>query len=358
MRDQTETPYPPLTSQPDIVKFVRIDAAHYPGKYEPEAYDPALAKQVFEEILEEAIEAEALGWDGFFLTEHHFDAWSLIPSPNLLLAMLALKTRRMRLGTGVHILPVHDPIRLAEEAGMLDVISGGRLEVGFGRGNFQFELDRFTAPVEESVPRFDEHLEVFTTAIRVNGFTRDGRWTKVRKPSTLYPRPMQQLLPIWIGATSPETVEKVGRLGHDLAGGAYPDGRQRLDRFIAASDKAGRRVSGANFMVAAPLFVAPTDAEAERIAADVAKETIPFALKRVESPTAPGTLSPGEALVKFAVFGSPRTVREKLAHILSGCGARRLMAVIRFRGTSTEIVRQTQRLFAEEVAPHLRKLKG
>jgi alkanesulfonate monooxygenase SsuD/methylene tetrahydromethanopterin reductase-like flavin-dependent oxidoreductase (luciferase family) len=358
MKDQTETAYPPLTSQPDIMKFVRLDAAHYPGKYQPEAYDPILAKQVFEEILEEAVEAEALGWDGFFLTEHHFDAWSLIPSPNLLLAMLALKTRRMRLGTGVHILPAHDPIRLAEEAGMLDVVSGGRLEVGLGRGNFQFELDRFTTPPNESVPRFDEHLCVFTKAIRANSFTHDGRWTKMRKSSTLYPRPIQDPLPIWIGATSPGTVEKVGRLGHNLAGGAYPDGHERLDRFIAASEKAGRRVSGANFMVLAPLFVAPTDAEAERIAAEVAKETLPFAMRRVETPPAPGTLSPGEALVKFAIFGSPRTVRDKLAHVLSGCGARRLMLVLRFRGTSTELVRQSQRLFAEKVAPELRGLKA
>jgi alkanesulfonate monooxygenase SsuD/methylene tetrahydromethanopterin reductase-like flavin-dependent oxidoreductase (luciferase family) len=358
MREQIETAYPPLASQPDILKFVRIDAAHYPGRYEPEAYDPVVAKQVFEEILEEAVEAEALGWDGFFLTEHHFDAWSLMPSPNILLAMLALKTRRMRLGTGVHILPVHDPIRLAEEAGMLDVISGGRLEVGVGRGNFQFELDRFTAPVEESVPRFDEHLDVFTTAIRANCFTHDGQWTKVRKPSTIYPRPMQNPLPIWIAATNPATVEKVGRLGHNLAGGAYPDGGNRLERFIEASRRAGRRVSGANFLVATPLFVAPTDAEAERIAAEVAKETLPFARKRVETSPAPGTLSPGEALIKFAVFGSPRTVRDKLGHILSGCGARRLMLILRFRGTSTEIVRQTQRLFAEEVAPELRKLKA
>jgi len=358
MRNQTETASPPLTAQPEIIKFIRLDAAHYPGKYEPEAYDPALAKQVYGEVLDEAVEAEALGWDGFFLTEHHFDAWSLIPSPNLLLAMLALKTRRMRLGTGVHILPVRDPIRLAEEAGMLDVISGGRLEVGLGRGNFQFELDRFTAPVAESVPRFDEHLEVFTKAIRAVNFTYDGRWTKVRKQSTLYPRPMQDSLPIWIGATSSATVEKIGGLGHNLAGGAFPDGGERLERFVEASRRAGRQVSGANFLVAAPLFVAPTDAEAERIAAEVAKETLPFAQKRVETASKPGVVSPGEALVKFAIFGSPRTVRDKLAYILSGCGARRLMLILRFRGTNTEIVRQTQRLFAEEVAPELRKLKS
>ena len=118
------TSHPALTDQPDIVKFVRVDAAHYPGEYAPEAYNPLTAKRVFEEIVEEAVEAEALGWDGFFFTEHHFDAWSLVPSPNLLLAALALATKRIRLGAGVYILPAYDPVRLAEEVGMLDVMSG------------------------------------------------------------------------------------------------------------------------------------------------------------------------------------------------------------------------------------------
>jgi alkanesulfonate monooxygenase SsuD/methylene tetrahydromethanopterin reductase-like flavin-dependent oxidoreductase (luciferase family) len=350
-------PSPALTDEPEIVKFVRVDAAHYPGEYAPEVYDPRLAKEVFDEIIDEAVEAEALGWDGFFFTEHHFDAWSLIPSPNVLLAALALKTKRMRLGTGVYILPAYDPVRLAEEVGMLDVLSGGRLEVGLGRGNFQFELDRFTAPVEESVARFDENLDVFTRAIRSNHLIYNGQWTHVRKPATVYPRPIQDPLPVWVGATSPATVQKVGRLGFNLAGGGYPDGGERLARFVEASHKAGRTVDGANFIVLAPVFVAPTDSDAERIADEVAKLTLPFIEKRTESPPPSGTIPPGEALIKFAVFGSPVTVADKLAHILKGCGARRLMAVIRFRGTSTEIVRQTQHLFATEVAPRLRELK-
>lgn len=355
--DPANAPHLPLTEQPEIIKFVRLDAGHYPGDYAPEDYDPQLAKRVFDEILEEAIEAEALGWDGFFFTEHHFDAWSLIPSPSVLLAALAMKTSRIRLGTGVYILPAYDPIRLAEEIGMLDVISGGRIEVGLGRGNFQFELDRFTAPVEESVRRFDEHLDVLSKALYSHHFTYDGNWTKVRKTSTVYPRPMQHSVPIWVGATSPATVEKVGRLGHNLAGGAYPDGGARLAHFVEASEKAGRKVSGANFAVLAPVIVAATDAEAEKIAAEIADKTLPFAHKRIEAPLPPGAISPGEALTKFAIVGSPATVRDKLTHILKGCGARRLLMAIRFRGIDSEEVRQTQHLFATEVAPHLRSLQ-
>jgi alkanesulfonate monooxygenase SsuD/methylene tetrahydromethanopterin reductase-like flavin-dependent oxidoreductase (luciferase family) len=164
-------------------------------------------------------------------------------------------------------------------------------------------------------------------------------------------------LPVWVGATSPATVEKVGKLGLNLAGGGFPDGGERLARFVDASRKAGRTVSGANFIALVPVFVAPTDREAEKIAGEVAAQTLPFLQKRTEAPPPPGTIGPGEALIKFAVFGSPATVADKLADILKGSGARRLMAAIRFRGTNTEIVRQTQQLFATEVAPKLRSLK-
>ena len=352
------SPYPPLAEEPDVIKFVRLDAAHYHKAYEPQAYDPRHAKQVFDETIEEAVEAEALGWDGFFFTEHHFDAWSLIPSPNILLAALAVKTRRMRLGTGVHILPVQDPVRLAEEAGMLDVLSGGRLEFGIGRGNFHFELDRFTAPKQESVERFDENLDVFTKAIQADSFTYDGHWTKVRKPATVYPRPLQASLPIWIGANSPATVEKVAQLGHNLAGPAHPDRCERLARYVEASRKAGRTVTGANFAALVPLFVAPTDAEAERIAANAAKQSGAIASKRLQANEGPAAAfwTP-ENFLKASVFGSPRTVHDKLVDILDGCGARRLITIVRLCSMPTEEARQTQRLFAEAVAPKLRTLK-
>lgn len=349
--------YPPLAEEPDIVKFVRLDAAHYHGAYEPGSYDPWHAKQVFDETIEEAVEAEALGWDGFFLTEHHFDSWSLVPSPNILLAALAVKTRRIRLGTGVHIFPVHDPIRLAEEAGMLDVMSGGRLEFGIGRGNFHYELDRFTAPKQESVPRFDENLDVFSKAIHADSFTYDGRWTKVRKPATIFPRPLQRSLPIWIGASSPATVEKVAQLGHNLA--AHPDRGERLERYLEASRSIGRTVSGANYAAVVTLFVAPTDSEAERITLEAATGSSAFASKRLD-PVNDGpavTFWTPDGFMKAAVFGSPRTVHDKLADILGASGARRLLAIVRFSHMPTEVARQTQRLFAQEVAPGLRKLK-
>src|ERR1700674_5212050 len=91
---------PRLTEEPEIIKFVRVDAAQWEWDWAPEKYDPGKAKALFESHIEEIVEAEELGLDGVFLTEHHFDGWTILPSPNIFLTVLAMKTKRLRLGTG------------------------------------------------------------------------------------------------------------------------------------------------------------------------------------------------------------------------------------------------------------------
>ena len=105
---------PRLSEEPEIVKFARIDAAQWEWDWAPEKYDPLKAKTLFESHIEEIVEAEELGFDGLFLTEHHFDGWTVLPSPNIFLTVLAVKTKRLRLGTAVHVLSIHSPVRLAE----------------------------------------------------------------------------------------------------------------------------------------------------------------------------------------------------------------------------------------------------
>jgi alkanesulfonate monooxygenase SsuD/methylene tetrahydromethanopterin reductase-like flavin-dependent oxidoreductase (luciferase family) len=344
---------PPLASEPDIVKFARLDAAHYPGDYAPDAYDRLVAKQLYDEITEEAVEAEELGWDGFFFTEHHFDAYSVSPSPNILLTHLAAKTKKIRLGAGVYILPTYDPVRLAEEAGAIDTLSQGRLEVGFGRGNFEFEIERFPMPAEEFAGRFDENLDVFMKAINNSHITHDGRFANVRLPLTSYPRPYQPQLPVWVAAVSPGSVERVGRLGHNLASGGFADGGERLARYVEASEKAGRNVSGANFMAVTSIVVAPTDAEAERIA-----ERSSIAMLQSLNFRTKSQPEMSKVISRIAVCGSPQTVREQLSHLMAGSGARRILAILRLLGMNTQEVRQTQRLMAEEVMPALRSYKA
>ena len=132
----------------------------YEGSWDPDEYDPDSARATLESHIEDAVEAERLGLDGMLLTEHHFDAWTLVPSPNVFLAAVAMRTSRLRLGQAVHVLPIHNPWRLAEETGMLDLISNGRAEVGVGKGNFSVERARYNPPGDDFDQRFEEGLEL------------------------------------------------------------------------------------------------------------------------------------------------------------------------------------------------------
>jgi len=306
------------------------------------------------DYIDEAVEAERLGWDGYVVTEHHFDGWTLIPQPNIFLAALAMRTTRMRLGQGVQVLPVHNPVWLAEQYGMLDLLSGGRLEVGLGRGNFQFEWDRYTEDHDDAPRLFDENLALLRKALEESGFTHDGPYA-VRRPSTIYPRPLQTPLPMWIAAVSPGSVERVGRMGYNLAAPAIPDGGERLERYIESATAAGHQVSGANFITIGQIICAPTDREAELIAhrnRTTMVETLAARDVRADTPLG------AQVVAGFVdgIAGSPLTVRHRLTDLLQNIGARRMMCILRVRGLPGEVSRQTQQLLAEEVFPHVRSI--
>ncbi len=161
---------PALDEEPEMIKFVRTDGVQYEGPWAPEQYDPESAQATLESHIQDVVEAESLGLDGVLLTEHHFDAWTLAPSPNVFLAALAMRTSRLRLGQAVHVLPIHNPWRLAEETGMLDLLSNGRAEVGFGKGN--------AAPVTTSTGSSHrtpaENLKISLDAAHQAGHHRSG----------------------------------------------------------------------------------------------------------------------------------------------------------------------------------------
>ncbi len=302
-----------------------------------------------------SIGVDKLGFDGLFLTEHHFDEWTVLPSPNIFLTALAMKTKRLRLGAGVHVLSIHSPIRLAEEAGMIDVLSNGRVEVGLGKGNFQFEWDRYTPPRSEADARFDENFALLMKALNETRFTFLGKWNRIAKPSTIYPKPLQNPLPIWIAGSSPDSVVKVGSLGQNLASAGIPDGGERFERYLEAAHKAGHQFSGANYMIVTSVIIAPTDQEARRLAErnrEIMVDTFMRRDYKLDSPDFVNTLP----FFSGALVGSPATVRDQLIFLLRDTRARRLIVNLRFRGIISEVSRQSQRLFATEIIPHLRHL--
>lgn len=188
--------------------------------------------QGYETFIQYVLEAEQFGFESLFLVEHHFTGIGQVSSSMSLLAYLAAKTKKIRLGTGVVVLPWHNPVLVAEQAATIDLLSNGRLDFGVGRGYRQAEYDCFGIPLEEGQERFDEAIEV----IRKSWTTKERwshkgkRWSYnniiVEPPVLQQPHP-----PLWIGAVGPEGIKRAARGGFSIL----------LDQ-VASVEQIGERV--------------------------------------------------------------------------------------------------------------------
>jgi len=161
----------------------------------------------FAELLEQAVAAEELGYDAIWVTEHH-SAFGVVGSPAVLLAAIAMKTRRVRLGSMAAILPYHRPVHIAESYALVDVLSYGRLELGVGRGNLASERELHGVDDATSRATFWENLAT------VRSLWGDGPGTE---GEASVPRPVQAPVPIWVAANSLESAEQAADLGLKIA---------------------------------------------------------------------------------------------------------------------------------------------
>lgn len=148
-------------------------------------------------IVDEAVEAEALSFDSFWVGEHHFSRY-ICPNPATMLTAIAARTSRIRIGTGVALAVHHQPLRLAEDYAMVDVLSGGRLDLVLGRGIYLAGYDGFGQAYAESRARIEEAATILRGVWEQPEFTHAGQFTDVRAIE-LQPRPVQARAPLWIG---------------------------------------------------------------------------------------------------------------------------------------------------------------
>jgi alkanesulfonate monooxygenase SsuD/methylene tetrahydromethanopterin reductase-like flavin-dependent oxidoreductase (luciferase family) len=175
---------------------------------------PDFYQQMFDQIL--AI--EGLGFDQAWVTEHHFGGYGgTLPHPPTFLSAVACKTSRIRLGVAVAVLPLHNPLQLAEAYAMADVISGGRLDFGIGKGSEPVEYHKFGANRDEARPRFVECVEIIRQAWSDDPVNYRGEFYRYEIVDIL-PKPVQRPHPrIWVGATrTEETFRFAGANGFDL----------------------------------------------------------------------------------------------------------------------------------------------
>jgi alkanesulfonate monooxygenase SsuD/methylene tetrahydromethanopterin reductase-like flavin-dependent oxidoreductase (luciferase family) len=160
--------------------------------------------------------AEPLGFDSLFALEHHFTGYAMSPSPTQLLSYFAGRTRRILLGSAVIVLPWHDPVRVAEEIALLDVLCGGRCLFGFGRGAASVEYAGFRIPMEEARPRFVEAAKIVVKALTEEVFEWEGEFFKIPRTS-IRPRPTSHPeRRFYASSVSPESAEVMARLGFGL----------------------------------------------------------------------------------------------------------------------------------------------
>src|SRR5271168_1924654 len=171
----------------------------------------------YKRFIDYNIEAEALGYHSTFLVEHHFSGAGQVSASLSLLTWLAARTKSLRLGTAVLVLPWHNPVLLAEQAATLDLLSGGRLDFGVGKGYRHNEFAGFGIPIEESEVRFEEALDLIAKSwTSMERFSHHGRFWHfediIVEPSTAQkPHP-----PFWMGAGSAASIQKVAERGYNL----------------------------------------------------------------------------------------------------------------------------------------------
>jgi alkanesulfonate monooxygenase SsuD/methylene tetrahydromethanopterin reductase-like flavin-dependent oxidoreductase (luciferase family) len=171
----------------------------------------------YNETVEQVILADEIGFDTAWLAElHFFRPFSIMPAPLIVATAIAQRTRRIRIGTGVSLLPFHHPLRLAAEAATVDILSGGRLDLGVGRGTIAVHFQGFNVSREESRERFEESLEIIQQAWTTESFSYNGKHYQVPETAVV-PKPLSKPHPpLRIAANSPETAAFAGLKGYDV----------------------------------------------------------------------------------------------------------------------------------------------
>jgi alkanesulfonate monooxygenase SsuD/methylene tetrahydromethanopterin reductase-like flavin-dependent oxidoreductase (luciferase family) len=213
--------------------------------------------------------AEDIGFEGVFFSEHHFAAGLNSPSPNLLIAAVAQRTQRLRLGVMGMVLPLYAPWRAAEEVAMLDHLTCGRLEIGVSSGAGPMEIRAVGIPVEEARPRFDEALEVIEAALDQPSFTHKGQFYAYQNLS-IVPRPLQSDPRRWMTCMSEATAAKAGARGYCVCTGFVTTAQAKVlfDAHAAAAEAAGRPSGPQRVALRRQILVADTDAQAKSVAAE------------------------------------------------------------------------------------------
>jgi alkanesulfonate monooxygenase SsuD/methylene tetrahydromethanopterin reductase-like flavin-dependent oxidoreductase (luciferase family) len=322
---------------------------HYPDKGRS-------VPQLYAEVIRQAELGEALGYEIFFSAEHHFHPYGVAPDPSVLLAAIAQRTRRIRVGTAISVLTFHNPLTVAETYAMVDVLSEGRLVLGVGSGYLKHELEGYGVSADDKRARFDENFALVRRLLAGERVTHAGRFAKIDGVQ-INVLPLQKPVPIYVAVLRKEAAFAVGSQGEALMAVPYAS----LESFddvapLMAEFRRGQRESGRTPALPRGLednqicfhtFVAETDAEARKQAEasfDLYVATRLYAKRATYDDIMRNGLH---------LMGGVETVTNKLIQ-LKQMGVQHVMTLQNFGALPAAAVERSMRLMMEEVLPRVR----
>ncbi|HCO42790.1 MAG TPA: hypothetical protein DCZ11_09120 [Gammaproteobacteria bacterium] len=335
---------------------------------------------LYQEHLDQFRLADDLGYDCLWLAELHFQRdYSVLPAPLMMAAAASQITKRIRLGMGISVLPINQPLRLAEEIATLDILSNGRVDWGIGRGHPMTGIyDHFNIDIDQSKALFREHLDIIRLAWTEDEFSFNGTFHNIDRVRVT-PKPVQKPTPpTFVSAFSPDTFDLAGEYGFNLFLPAQVIPVEQLKRAIAgyhaALDKYQRDKSQFRLPVLLPVYL---DTDGDRARRDVERAMMSYydiigvmmgemmgrlQAKHAEFPESyKGYLQLGELTKdlnydfvcrELAIFGSPAEAIERIRFLRDEVGLQDIILWTNVGAMPHDKVCNSMRLFAEQVMPH------
>jgi alkanesulfonate monooxygenase SsuD/methylene tetrahydromethanopterin reductase-like flavin-dependent oxidoreductase (luciferase family) len=310
----------------------------------------------YNDFINYILAAEKIGFEGLFVVEHHFTGSGQLSSSLNLLSYLAARTTRIRLGTAVVVLPWHNPVLLAEQVATLDVLSGGRVDLGIGRGYRKEEYDAFCVPMSEGQERFSECLEVMLKSWSSNErFSHSGKRWKY-KDILVEPAPVQRPHPpIWLAGGSPQGIAYVASQNYNLLLdqlASVDQVRERVCTYLDGLEKIGKPRDAARVGVARSITVIKNDADRAK-ALERRRDTFKKIGDIAYRPPGSAPISyddPSLASDDSALIGTPAEIVDRIC-VLAEAGAEYLLL------TNASVTPEAVQQFAEDILPHVRNVK-
>ena len=328
---------------------------------------------VYDSALEQMLAAEPLGYQSVWIAEHHFNDYGLCPAPPVLAAYVAARTTTLRFGMGVSLLPLHHPVDLAEQLAVLDVVSGGRLDVGLGRGGTLQDYQTFQSDRADSRMRVEEGVALMRQCWSGAPFDFQGRFHSAERLHAR-PQPVQRPHPpLFIAANSEDSVVSAARLGLPTLSSFFvpkDELRRRRGVYRDAALAAGRSKDEIEDLerrswVMRAVHVAPDHEEALR-ATEPAFMGYMHKMAVLRSDATGGSVpnSFDRSLLRLRDFrdyvkdgwlqiGTPSEVRDGVQEHLDATGHQRVLLVMALPGLDTGLALRSMRLFVEKIAPSL-----